>query len=242
MAVIHHTTLTPGKMELLAAWLPSQSWYRGRGRAPELAKAGGFRLDDPDGEVGIEFMVVTDAATATTYHVPLTYRAQACAEAARGPITTAEHGVLGRRWIYDGTHDPILAAQLVALVQGEAEPQAQSESHTPDPTVTTGPPAADTSLTVSGAPPWPARGSGPSFRCRWQAAARSCSGSTGSCGLATATATLRACPRPGASPAAPRLAACSSPPSTALRDVPRSERCWPSERRSTIAGWPWAST
>ncbi len=28
MAVIHHTTLTPGKLELLSAWLPSQPWYR----------------------------------------------------------------------------------------------------------------------------------------------------------------------------------------------------------------------
>jgi hypothetical protein len=31
-------------------------------REPELARAGGFRLDDPQGEVGIEFMVVTDGS------------------------------------------------------------------------------------------------------------------------------------------------------------------------------------
>jgi hypothetical protein len=55
MAVIHHTTLTPGKLELLSAWLPSQPWYRDAGRAPELDRAGGFRLDDPAGEVGLEF-------------------------------------------------------------------------------------------------------------------------------------------------------------------------------------------
>lgn len=30
MAVIHHTTLTPGKLELLAAWLPRQPWYQPR--------------------------------------------------------------------------------------------------------------------------------------------------------------------------------------------------------------------
>ena len=47
MAVIHHTTLTPSKLELLSAWLPGQPWYRDAGRAPELARAGGFRLDDP---------------------------------------------------------------------------------------------------------------------------------------------------------------------------------------------------
>jgi hypothetical protein len=151
MAVIHRTTLTPGKLEMLAAWLPTQPWYRDGGRDPELERAGGFRLDDPDGEVGIEFMVVTDGPAGTAYHVPLTYRAQPLPGADHGLITTAEHGVLGRRWIYDGTHDPVLATQLTALLQGEAEPQAARISHTPDPTVTTGPPLADAPLAVAGA-------------------------------------------------------------------------------------------
>jgi hypothetical protein len=57
--------------------------------------------------------------------------------------------VLGRRWIYDGTHDPVLVAQLVALSQGEAEPQAQSVSNTPDPTVI-GQPVANLSVTAAG--------------------------------------------------------------------------------------------
>ncbi|HWG14571.1 MAG TPA: 1,4-alpha-glucan branching protein [Streptosporangiaceae bacterium] len=151
MAVIHRTTLTPGKLEVLSAWLPTQPWYRDGGRPPELDRAGGFRLDDPAGEVGLEFMAIADAATGTTYHVPLAYCAQARPGADHGLITTAEHGVLGRRWIYDGTHDPVLVAQLTALVQGQAEPQAQRVSNTPDRTVTTGPPLADTPLTVTGA-------------------------------------------------------------------------------------------
>jgi Maltokinase N-terminal cap domain len=143
MAIIHDTTMSPGKLDLLTAWLPAQPWYLGGGREPEpeLAKAGGFRLDDPAGEVGIEFLLVTDGsgARATTYQVPLTYRARVLADAADGLVGTAEHGVLGRRWIYDGTRDPVLVAQLVALIQGEAEPQAQSVSNTPDPTVTSQP-------------------------------------------------------------------------------------------------------
>jgi len=49
-----------------------------------------------------------------------------------GLIGTAEHGVLGRRWIYDGTRDPVLVTQLVALTQGQAEPQTQGASNTPD--------------------------------------------------------------------------------------------------------------
>jgi hypothetical protein len=148
MAIIHNTTMSPGKLELLTAWLPAQPWYRQTGHEPALAKSGGFRLDDPQGEVGIEFMVVTDGSRdgATTYQVPLTYRAGALAGADGALIGTSEHGVLGRRWIYDGVHDPVLLAQLVALIQGEAEPQAQGVSNAADPTVT-GQPAVQGSLT-----------------------------------------------------------------------------------------------
>jgi hypothetical protein len=97
MAIIHHTTMRPGKLELLTAWLPAQPWYRQTGHQPELAKAGGFRLDDPQGEVGIEFMVVTDGSgyAATAYQIPLTYRAGALAGACGGLIGTSEHGGTG---------------------------------------------------------------------------------------------------------------------------------------------------
>ncbi|MFF3014681.1 1,4-alpha-glucan branching protein [Streptomyces sp. NPDC057939] len=137
MAVIHHTTLTPTKVELLAAWLPSRPWYRGATATPELARAGGFRLDDPEGEVGIEFLVVTDGAdgAAPAYLTPLTYRGAPLDGAEAGLIGTMEHGVLGKRWVYDGAHDPVLVGQLLALLAGRAEAQAQSESDAPDPTV-----------------------------------------------------------------------------------------------------------
>jgi Maltokinase N-terminal cap domain len=149
MAIIHDTTMSPSKLELLTSWLPAQPWYVDTGREPELEKAGGFRLDDPRGEVGIEFMVVTDGSghQATTYQVPLTYRARALVGTGSSLIGTAEHGVLGRRWIYDGPCDPVLVAQLVALIQGDTQPQAQSVSNTPDPTVT-GHPVTDDSLTA----------------------------------------------------------------------------------------------
>jgi Maltokinase N-terminal cap domain len=151
MAIIYDTTMNPDKLELLATWLPAQSWYLGGGRAPALAKAGGFRLDDPRGEVGIEFMIVTDGSgdQVTSYLVTMTYRAEALATADGALIGTSEHGVLGHRWIYDGTRDPVLVAQLVALLQGTAEPQAQSVSNTPDPTVTVGT-VMDAPLTVTG--------------------------------------------------------------------------------------------
>lgn len=71
------------------------------------------------------------------YLVPLSYRGEPL-EGAPGEalIGTSEHGVLGTRWVYDGVHDPVVTAQLRALLRGEAVPQQQSESDTPDPTVT----------------------------------------------------------------------------------------------------------
>lgn len=111
----------------------------GDAETPELVKAGGFRLDDPDGAVGIEFMVVVDATAQepVAYLVPMGYRGAAL-EGVPGEalIGTSEHGVLGTRWIYDGVRDPVVMAQLCALLRGEARPQHQGESDTPDPTVT----------------------------------------------------------------------------------------------------------
>ncbi|MFJ2054557.1 1,4-alpha-glucan branching protein [Streptomyces sp. NPDC087908] len=142
MAVIHQTTLQPTKLELLTEWLPTRPWYRGGQPRPE--RVGGFRLDDPAGEVGIEFMVVTDGEgeDAVSYLVPLAYRGEPLDGAEAALVGTSEHGVLGKRWIYDGAHDPVLVAQLYALLTGRAEAQAQSQTDAPDHTVAVARPAA----------------------------------------------------------------------------------------------------
>ncbi|MFE5941608.1 1,4-alpha-glucan branching protein [Streptomyces sp. NPDC056480] len=145
MAVVHKTTMQPTKLELLTEWLPTREWYAGGEARPE--RAGGFRLDDPAGEVGIEFMAVTDGEGdgATTYLVPLTYRGAPLDGAEHALVGTSEHGVLGTRWIYDGAHDPVLAGQLYALLAGRTQAQAQSLSDVPDLTVAVSP------VTVEGA-------------------------------------------------------------------------------------------
>ncbi|MFB8078976.1 1,4-alpha-glucan branching protein [Streptomyces sp. NPDC056013] len=143
MAVVHRTTMQPTKLELLTEWLPTREWHAGGEARPE--RVGGFRLDDPAGEVGIEFMVVTDGEGdgATTHLVPLTYRGEPLDGAEHALVGTSEHGVLGKRWIYDGTHDPVLVGQLYALLTGRAQAQAQSLSDVPDLTVAVSPLTAE---------------------------------------------------------------------------------------------------
>ena len=140
MAVIHDTTLVPTKLELLAEWLPRQAWFSGPTDA--LDRAGGFRLDDPSDAVGIEFMIVT-AGDDAAFAVPMTYRGAPVEELAHALIGTTDHGVLGKRWVYDAEHDPVFTAQLAALVRGEVEAQAQTTSHAVDPTVVVGRSAAE---------------------------------------------------------------------------------------------------
>jgi hypothetical protein len=134
MAVVHHTTLKPTKRELLTAWLPTRSWYLGGADTPVVGRAGGFRLDDPEGEVGIEFAVVTDGTGPqhAAYLVPFTYRGAPLEGAEHALVGTMEHGVLGQRWAYDGCHDPVLVAQLLALIEGRVQAQDAGVSNTLD--------------------------------------------------------------------------------------------------------------
>ncbi|QIS12554.1 maltokinase N-terminal cap-like domain-containing protein [Nocardia arthritidis] len=136
MAIVHDTTMRPTKLELLTRWLPTRPWYVGE-RTPVLAKAGGFRVDDPAGAVGIEFLVLIDSSAAepATYHVPMTYRGEPLEGADFALIGTSEHGVLGTRWLYDATRDPVFLEQAVRLLAAVAVPQDQNVSNKADPSV-----------------------------------------------------------------------------------------------------------
>ena len=141
MALIHRTTLTPTKPELLRAWLPSRPWAGPGADAVEVL--GAFRFDDPDGEVGVETLLL-DAGDGVVLQVPLTYRGAPLEDAEDALVGTTEHGVLGTRWVYDGCADPVWATTVVAAVLTGgtgAEELYETES---------GPEPRETSATVQG--------------------------------------------------------------------------------------------
>jgi hypothetical protein len=115
MALIHRATLRPSKLELLTGWLPGRPWYDAP--AGDLERVAGYRFDDPAGAVGIETMLVR-VGDGPVHQVPLTYREAPLAGGDAWLLGTTEHSVLGKRWIYDGTGDPVYAAALAAAILG----------------------------------------------------------------------------------------------------------------------------
>ena len=114
MALLHNAEISPTKLEALSGWLPSRLWAAGLDAAA-LTNAGAYRFDDPDGEVGIETILVRTGDGALL-QVPLTYRGAPLAGAEDALVATMEHSVLGSRWIYDGCADPVCVRALAAAV------------------------------------------------------------------------------------------------------------------------------
>ncbi|MFJ7288752.1 hypothetical protein ACIQUC_10580 [Curtobacterium sp. NPDC098951] len=110
MAVIHHATLRPSKLEALAVWLPDQPWS-GVSAGDDLAIAGKFRFDDPAGEVGVETVLVR-TTDGRVLQAPLTYRGAPRGGAEAFLVTEMDHSVLRRRWVYDAVGDPVYADVL----------------------------------------------------------------------------------------------------------------------------------
>jgi hypothetical protein len=119
MALFHRATVTPTKGELIAEWAPQQRW--GPSSDEPVQVIGSYRIDDPDGRVGMEIHLVE--AGGTLFQVPVTYRDEPLAAAEGALITEMEHSVLGTRWVYDGLRDPLLVTMLASVTmtgQGEA--------------------------------------------------------------------------------------------------------------------------
>ncbi len=126
-AEIHEATLTPTKLELLAAWLPAQEWFVGD--ADDLVRVAAYRFVDPDGEVGLETLLVR--SDGVTYQVPLTYRAEPLAEAEDRLVGTLDHSVLGKRYVYDAVADPVYMVELMRVIhEGDTEADLSSGEKT----------------------------------------------------------------------------------------------------------------
>lgn len=125
MALIHHrASVTPGKKELLEAWLPSQPWAEGIVLGD---KVGEYRFDDPAGEVGLESMLfATDDGRVV--QLPVSYRGSPLEGAEAFLVGTMDHTELGQRWVYDACGDPVWAAALAtAILSGGRQAQMYFE-------------------------------------------------------------------------------------------------------------------
>ncbi|WP_051441996.1 maltokinase N-terminal cap-like domain-containing protein [Arthrobacter sp. H14] len=129
--------LQPPLPELLRSWLPGQRWYPAKGVPVSLRRVGGIRLQDPAGEVGLEvhLIAVDSGERVDVINVPLSYRSAPLEGAENGLVGEAVHsrgddgdggsygsasepgGGSGRRWIYDGAHDPVFVAAWLELMR-----------------------------------------------------------------------------------------------------------------------------
>lgn len=114
MAVLYQATLTPSKVDLLRAWVPAQPWS-GAPEPSAIEAVGAYRFDDPDGQVGIETHLLRTAG-GQILQVPVTYRGSPRVGAELSLIATAQHSVLGERWVYDGCDDPVYVRALATAV------------------------------------------------------------------------------------------------------------------------------
>lgn len=118
MGLFHRAVITPSKPEIVESWGSTQEWWPDADAPMEVI--GAFRFDDPEGQVGMETHLVRVADV--VLQVPLTYRNEPLEGAEAAFITTTEHTVLGTRYVYDGTGDPLYLVMLAAVAmtgQGE---------------------------------------------------------------------------------------------------------------------------
>lgn len=107
IAEIYNAELSPGKDDIAARF------------GGVVTLLGGYRLVDPDGDVGIEVLVGSDI-DGRSVQIPLTYRgAEIDAE---HTLTTMEHSVLGKRWVSNALGDPVAVAEFIrCILEGDNE-------------------------------------------------------------------------------------------------------------------------
>lgn len=118
MSDVYSAQIDPSKPEAVARQLSTR--LDTEVSAEDLTMLSSFRFDDPAGEVGCETHLVRvrrQDGTETVLQVPLTYRGAPLVGAPESALVTKmDHSVLGDRWIYDGAHDPVYAAELLLAI------------------------------------------------------------------------------------------------------------------------------
>jgi maltokinase len=110
-----------GVPEYLETWMTRQRWYGGKSRAPKLEVIGGFGLADPTGSAVIRVYLVLDHAEhPLLYQVPLTERS-APLPGGENALVASFDGESGRRYVYDGPHDPAFAEALLRMILDDGE-------------------------------------------------------------------------------------------------------------------------
>ncbi len=112
MALIYDAVLRPSKTDLISKWAPAQPWFVGDALVVPVVVAS-FRFDDPADEVGVETHLVR-FGTGPLLQIALTYRGAPLPGGEAWLIGTMSHSVLGDRWIYDATGDPVYLATVAA--------------------------------------------------------------------------------------------------------------------------------
>ncbi len=115
-----------GLEELLPSWMVRQRWYAGKGRVPLLRRIGGYRLQDPAGDVDVDVHLMLDDSGQgpTIYQVPLTCRSARLAGADHALVATVEPDSESRdaiRYVYDAPHDPVFATAFQRLMLDEQD-------------------------------------------------------------------------------------------------------------------------
>jgi maltokinase len=110
-----------GVPDYLETWMTRQRWYAGKSRAPKLEVIGGFGLANPAGSAVIRVYLVLDRAEhPLLYQVPLTERSAPLAGAENALVASFDVET-GRRYIYDGPHDPAFAEALLRMILDDGE-------------------------------------------------------------------------------------------------------------------------
>jgi len=111
--------------DMLAAWLPGQRWFAGKGRtfSVEAVTALGTLTERPwRSDVWLVRVRYADDGSAETYQVPLVRRPQPADQVAHVLIgETADPDYPGRSWWYDALHDKeVTGAWLAGIDAGRA--------------------------------------------------------------------------------------------------------------------------